>query len=360
MPAIAIQPDFVRHSNGEEQSYSARWAQVMPDLGIEPVMVDVTKPDALDTITQCNAFMWRFKSSNPERGLAQRFLSVLERTSSIPVFPSLETRWHIDDKIAQAYAFSRLGIPHPKTWIFYSRETTQEFIRSATYPFVLKLSSGRQSRNVVLVPDRAVASEYADLLFGPGVYSLNRPQTSLSHEFLRRGRRMLAATRGVNVDAAEPGSDLHQGYFLAQEFIAGNEFDTRIVVAGKRAYGLRRFNRENDFRASGSGLIDLDPGEIGTDIVKMSFDISAALHAQTLALDIVRNRDGTPLVIELALSYPSWAVNKCPGSWFCSNPQNANEPMVWHEGPTRVEDSILEQFLHDALLIDPCRTRLKR
>src|SRR5690606_15154424 len=46
-----------------------------------------------------------------------------------------------------------------------------------------------------------------------------------------------------------------KGYLYFQEFMPKNEFDTRLIVIGNRCFGIRRYNRTGDFRASGSGLI---------------------------------------------------------------------------------------------------------
>ena len=56
--------------------------------------------------------------------------------------------------------------------------------------------------------------------------------------------------------------ELQRDYLLVQEFLPGNGFDTRITVIGNRAFGFRRFNRPDDFRASGSGRIDWNPAAI--------------------------------------------------------------------------------------------------
>lgn len=45
----------------------------------------------------------------------------------------------------------------------------------------------------------------------------------------------------------------HKGYIYFQDFIPNNNYDTRVKVIGNRCAALRRYNRKNDFRASGSG-----------------------------------------------------------------------------------------------------------
>ena len=68
---------------------------------------------------------------------------------------------------------------------------------------------------------------------------------------------------------------------LFQEFLPCNDFDTRITVIGNRAFGFRRFNRANDFRASGSGKIDYDPKNIAPEMVQLAFDVTRRLNVQS-------------------------------------------------------------------------------
>lgn len=342
MKTIAIHPDFVRHRGGQEQSFSDRWSSRLVSLGGTPQIIDSRNPCAIERISECDGFMWRYKSSNPERSDAERFLHGVEQITGLRTFPSLATRWYVDDKVTQARLFRSLGIPHPRTYVFFDHAQALEFARNADYPFVIKLRSGRQSSNVRLITSSSSARAYIDNLFGKGLYSLQRSPRGVTHETLRRMRRVLASARGINVDAPTPGMELHHGYLLAQEFIAGNECDTRITVVGNRAFAFRRFNRPEDFRASGSGLIDWDPSKVDSRMVQMALDYKNLLGAQTVAFDFVKGQDGEPLVLELSLSYASWIVNECPGSWTLDE---TNDQITWEEGRRRVEDEILLDFL---------------
>lgn len=46
--------------------------------------------------------------------------------------------------------------------------------------------------------------------------------------------------------------------FIVQNFIEGLDGDYRVIIYGEKYYRLYRKNRENDFRASGSGDIYFD------------------------------------------------------------------------------------------------------
>jgi hypothetical protein len=46
--------------------------------------------------------------------------------------------------------------------------------------------------------------------------------------------------------------------FIVQNFVAGLHGDYRILAYGKKYYAVYRKNRDNDFRASGSGRLDFE------------------------------------------------------------------------------------------------------
>jgi ribosomal protein S6--L-glutamate ligase len=55
-----------------------------------------------------------------------------------PFFPSLETCLYADEKIKQTTLFSMLGIPHPRTRIYYHLHHS-DILRDFSFPFVAKL-----------------------------------------------------------------------------------------------------------------------------------------------------------------------------------------------------------------------------
>ncbi|WP_156100401.1 RimK family alpha-L-glutamate ligase [Thioalkalivibrio sp. ALJ1] len=338
---IAIQPDAVMHPSGERQSYSEQWERYADQKGVETVRVDVWGPDVLERIRECDAFMWRCMPSLKERSRAAALLHAVEFGLNLPVFPSWNTRWHLEDKALQAQMFEAMDLPHPLTWLFHDRDRALDFVRRANYPFVLKLASGIRSGAVRLVENLQQAERLVDRLFGEGLYWVDLPPSGGINEALRRGRRAIGALRGRNVDAPSDERELHRGYFLAQEFVPNNDFDTRIAVVGNRAFGFRRLNRPDDFRASGSGQVDWDPARIDAELVRMAFDISRRLQAQTVAFDFIR-KNGKPLILELTLTYATWAVNRCPGFWW---QESADADPVWCDQSVRVEQALFDDFV---------------
>jgi glutathione synthase/RimK-type ligase-like ATP-grasp enzyme len=78
-----------------------------------------------------------------------------------------------------------------------------------------------------------------------------------------------------------------KGYVYFQDFLPDNSYDTRLIVIGNRCFGIRRYNRKNDFRASGAGLLDYKPENIDKRTIKIAFDIANKLESDCLAFDFL-------------------------------------------------------------------------
>ena len=339
---VAIQPDHVTQKNGEKQSFSSRWAARAADTGVNVRTVDVYADDFVQQLAGCDGFMWRFGYSPAPRLFAKRLMPAIEHGLGIPVFPSFETVWHFEDKIAQSYLLHAAGVPTPATWVFWDRTTALDFCRSAAYPMVLKLSFGYQSASVRLLNGFDDAARWIARLFGPGV-TLVRPPAPPWREALHRVRAALRHLRGESVYEDLEYSELQHGYFYVQEFVPDNGYDIRVTVIGNRAFGFRRFNRPGDFRASGSGRIDWDPQQIDEESVRLAFSVARRLQTQSLAVDLLQH-GGRKLLTEISYTYASWAVRDCPGHWVLQGDADA-APLSWVEGRMHPEDAIFDDFV---------------
>ena len=268
-----------------------------------------------------------------------RLLPVLEFRLGLAVYPDWNTCWHYDDKIAQRYLLEAAGLPIAPTWVWFDATAARQWASAAPYPLVLKLASGAGSCNVRLVRTEKEAASWIGRLFGPGVFSLSRAASPWSwRTLLGVCAKTLSGRRPL------PGVDRwHRNYVLFQEFLRDNPFDTRITVIGNRAFGFRRFNRPNDFRASGSGRLDYAPGAIDERFIRLALSTSARLATQSCAIDGLY-RDGEPVLGEISYTYVSCAVQQCPGHWELHGDPETGE-LVWRDGHMWPEEAQIQDFL---------------
>ena len=322
---IAIQPDYY----GPNDASSPIWSRLLKEAGHEVREVNVYRADILDQLKECDGFMWRHAHVPHMRQVAKRLLPVIEGELGLVVYPDQKTCWHYDDKIAQAQLLEAAGIPTPKTWVWFDKVAALGWLQNAKYPIVLKLWTGAGSTNVRLVQSFAEAECWICRLFNRGVSSLEPRRFSLKD-------RILDVLRILFHGELEHPWELHKNYVLFQEFLADNEFDTRITVIGNRAFGYRRYNRPNDFRASGSGNFDVNPMYIDKETVKLAFDVAQQLGAQSVAIDGLKKGD-RPVVGEISYTYVSWMVQACPGHW--------DSDLNWHDGSMWPEEAQVQDFL---------------
>lgn len=342
---IAIHPDDYTAADklpGADAS-SPRWASLLQDAGHNVRWVNVRRPDILDQLRDCQGFMWRWAHFAGMSRIARRLLPVCENYLGLVVYPDNKTSWHYDDKIAQAYLLSALNIPIPKTWVWFDQNEALTWIQQANYPLVVKLTTGAGSNNVQRVDTPVDAATWVQALFRQRFTTLNREQLH-SLPWRNRFRRALSLLWQDRIPALyDNGFELQSGYVLFQEFLAENEFDTRVTIIGNRAFAFRRFNRPGDFRASGSGLIDWDPAAIDMRFVRLAFQTARSLETQSCAIDGLYN-ENCCVVGEISYTYVSWAVHACPGHWLLHGTTNEGN-LEWIPGQMWPEEAQVADFL---------------
>lgn len=339
---IAVQPD----DYGDGDASSPIWTRLIIEAGHEVRTVNVYRADILDQVRGCHGFMWRHGHVSDMRQIAQRLLPVLEKEMGMITYPDQNTCWHYDDKTSQRYLLEAAGIPIPRTWVWHDADLALKWARSAEYPMVIKLRSGAASGNVKLVSSFDEAELWIEKLFGWGVHSLNDKFS----EIWPLGRRRVKAALRLLIQGAVPTRhlpkhawELHKNYILFQEFLPENPFDHRIVVIGNRAFGFRRFNRPNDFRASGSQHTDIDPKNVDLEAVRLAFRVANQLKTQSIAIDCMRRGDER-VVGEISYTYPHWTVHNCLGHWELTGDPEP-EDLVWKTGQMWPEEAQIIDFL---------------
>lgn len=334
-PIVALQPD----DYGPRDASSPRWAELLATHGFGTREVNVYRAEILEQLRGCSAFMWRWGHTRRMHAVARRLLPVLERELGIPVYPDQNTCWHYDDKIAQALLLEAREIPRPRTWVWFDRDAALEWSQGCRYPLVFKLAGGAGSTNVRLVESASDARRWIEFAFGGLFCTLDERTESRLRRLRSTGRALRRGLPRLASDDREPQG----GYVLFQEFLPGNAFDTRVTVIGNRAFGFRRLNRVDDFRASGSGRIDWDQTAIDLRFVRLAFEVASRLRTQSCAIDGLW-RGEEPVVAEISYTYASWGPHQCPGRWVLEgDPKDGT--LTWIEGQMWPEEAQVEDFV---------------
>ncbi len=334
---IAVIPD-----TRTTDCYAHGWTNRLRQMGVAVETVDAEDPELLPRVAGADGVMWRHAHIPHDTIKARRILGALEHGLGMPIYPDLKTCWHFDDKIAQYYLLRSNGFPAVTSYVFWDKKTALAWVRTASFPKVFKLASGAGSSNVRNVHSRKDAHRLVTRMFDRGVFpqTFSRRRRSLhrrANALLRRLRRgtsyVLTGTYPpLPMDWWQP----EKGYAYFQDFLDGNDYDTRVTVIGDRAFAFRRFNRTGDFRASGSGKLDHDPGAVDRRFVELAFAITKTLSFQCMAYDFLYD-NGEPSVVEMSYAFLNTAVARCPGHW--------DSALGWHEGPMAPEDAQVKDFI---------------
>ncbi|PCJ37929.1 MAG: hypothetical protein COA75_01545 [Cellvibrionales bacterium] len=338
---IAIQPD----NYGVGDASSPLWKKFLESSGHEVRWVDVRRADILEQIKGCDGFMWRHAHFDEMHLIAKRLLPVIEKELGLIVYPDQKTSWHYDDKITQAFLFDALDIPTPKTWVWFNRKDAHEWATQTNYPVVLKLFSGAGSSNVKLIQSKDEAHQWINRLFGTGTNSPNENDFSLKSR-LMNALAIIADKKSHH--------EIHHGYAYFQEFLPDNDYDTRVTIIGNRAFAFRRFNRPNDFRASGSGIIDYNTEHIDEKFIRLAFTTANQLHTQSCAIDGVW-KGGTATTVEVSYTYVSKVIFDCPGHWELNGHPETGD-LIWIEGHMNPEEAQIIDYLTHQKLAKLCQT----
>lgn len=325
--------------------YSEQWMEYCKANGIEYKLVNCYDTDILQQIADCDGLMWNWDQNNYRSPLMAKQLTSAVQLMGKEIFPDYNTCWHFDDKLGQKYLFESVGAPLIKSYVFYSKEETEKWLDTTTYPKVFKLRSGAGSVNVKLVRTRSAAQSLINQAFGSG-FSQNNRWGRLKDKFwvLKRDKNVEALkgiAKGIGrlfipTELAK-FSHHEKGYAYFQEFVPGNDSDIRIFVTGNKCMGLKRFVRENDFRASGSGVRAYEKELIDERCVRISFDVCKKLGLQTAAFDFIFE-NGEPRIIEVSYSsVPGPFYHNCHGYW--------DTDIVWHPGKVTPEYYMIESFI---------------
>lgn len=324
-------------------SFFAEWLTYCQANNISHKEIDCFASDIIQQLRGCRALLWHWGHNDYRAQLFARQLIAAVEEMGLLVFPSSATCWHYDDKVGQKYLLEAIGAPLIPTYVFYDRESALEWVEQTNFPKVWKLRGGAGSQNVQLVKTPQAARKIIKRSFGSGwknsrfhplrdrVWHFRRGRTLTS--FLDIGRGVLRAIRPHENNIR---SALQRDYVYFQDFVPNNRFDIRVIVIGNRAFAIKRMVRDGDFRASGSGTIVYDQAQIPNECVRIAFDVTAVLRAQSCAFDFVY-LEKTWFVIEISYAFTSDAYKSCPGYWDGS--------LNWYAVPVTPERFMLQDVL---------------
>ena len=318
----------------ETSSFSHRWIKLLKEKDVNFVTVDMEDPDIVEKIKGCDGVMWHWSHMPREKNSANKILDGIEASGCVRIYPNLQTRWHYDEKVSQCYLLKSMEEPIVPTQVFWNKNKALDYLENAEYPLIFKLSVGAGSSNVLKIKNKYQAKRLCHKMFDWGVtpYTMNEFSIKmLFSKFLGPFKKYFVSKYPV-LDYFI----LQKNYLYVQDYLP-NDYDIRVTIIGKRAFGFTRMNRTNDFRASGSGKIIYDLSKVPIEAIKIAFEISKKQNFQSMAYDFLLNKSNSPVIGEISYCFNNKAVYNCEGYW--------DDKLEWHKGHSWPEDLILEDFI---------------
>ena len=322
--------------------FHPRWRTYCQENNIPYKDVDCYANDIIAQLKNCDALMWHHSQGNPKDVIiAKQILFALEHTG-FTVFPDFRTGWHFDDKVGQKYLLERAGAPIVPSYVFYDKQTALLWADETEFPKVFKLRGGAGSSNVTLMQTKKNAKRTIRKAFGRGISSYDAwgSLKERIRKFVNGQTSLWDVTKGVLRFGRKPEfarvTGKERGYVYFQDFIPDNDSDTRIIVIGDKAFGLKRYVRENDFRASGSGNFAYEKDLFDERCVQIAFEVNEIIQSQSIAFDFVFDVDNNPLIVEISYGFVGPVYDPCPGYW--------DRDLNWHEGRFNPQGWMIEDL----------------
>jgi len=320
---------YKQHLGGLHPAYLKRYEEILNLNGIECIWLEASRWDFWEKVSKLDLFIYQWEHYDRPKEIAHAIIPIIEYEMKIPCFPNWETSWHFDDKIKQYYLLKQHGFPIIESYIFWEKDEALRWLESAQMPLVFKLKSGAGSSNVALVTQKSEARQLILKMFGKGIHSGkivngNNLYMKEFYTYKKLRRRLGDVLRKIPGKYEPLFWQIEKNYVLFQKYLPNNLYDTRVSIIGERAFAFRRFNRRDDFRASGSGNINYDKNQVDKRAIQIAFKISEQLNFQSMSYDFLINEEKELEICEISYTYVDYAIYDCPG--FLD--MNLN----WHEG----------------------------
>ena len=336
---------FVKGTTSDSKdSFNWRWIKYCQENNIEYKLVDAYKSDIIKQIFDCDAFLWHFYQASIKDFLFAKELIFSIDAVGKKTFPSVNMTWHFDDKVAQKYLLEGIHAPLVDSFVFYDKNDVLEWSENIELPIVFKLRGGSSSQNVKLLKTRNEVIKHINRAFGRGFsqYNAHAVFKDRVQKFVKRRGSLSGVLKGfIRLFFHTKYSNVRgrdKGYIYFQKYIPNNDSDIRIIVVGARAFAIKRMVRENDFRASGGGVILYEKSEIDIEAVKIAFEVSKKLELECVAFDFVFDEKTNPLIIEISFGFAVEAYDSCPGYW--------DVKLNWHEGTFNPQAWMIEDLIN--------------
>lgn len=284
-------------------------------MGIPYRLINGRANNVMGQIGMTDGFIWHWSHMNLWEKRIAKAVVIGAQNMGKTVYPDINTCWMFDDKIYEKYLLESVGAPVVPTYVFFDEKECERWLRHTRFPVVYKLAAGAGSTNVQLVRN---FSEGKRLLHRHFAYIVENGINVLPDILKHRNLQKLCRDWDVYGELSV------KRIVLFQEFVPGNKYDIRVTTVGNKNLIFRRYVRENDFRASGSGMIDYNVSDKDIQTILIARKITDMIQAQTMTYDFVYSENAGFQICEMSYGFAEYAIHNAPG-WYDNALEYHNE-----------------------------------
>lgn len=271
-------------------------ARIVSFTEFDPENLGSDKPFVLYTSSEDHDGRYKSFIEDIIFDLEQRRLNV------IPTYACLKAH---NNKVAMELMRIRSDFDEIKTIrsrVFGTLEEIRKACKELEYPVVVKTHAGAMSRGV------AKASNPEELI-------RHAARFSKSFNFRHDLKELLRKVKYRNTYVRE---SFYRSKFIIQNLIEGLQGDWKVLVYGNRCFALRRDNRDNDFRASGSGKFIFSK-DLPVGMLDFALSVCRYFKVPHISLDIGFDGNRFHLIEFQFINFGTTTIEKAPHYFIKSN-----------------------------------------
>jgi len=223
-------------------------------------------------------------------------LSILNLKYAFKLIPSFNEAQLYESKRFLSYWLKYQDIPHPKTWVFYSKSESFDFAKKTKFPIVAKINIGSSGDGVIIIKNKSELNSYISKAFSVGISSFSGPKLSKGRILNRIWNIILQPNKLLNriQTYKQISNDKQIGFVLFQEYIE-HDFEWRVVRIGDSFFAHKKMKLNE--KASGSLLKGYENPNL--KIFDFVDKITTPHKFTSMAIDLFETSSGLLIVNEM-------------------------------------------------------------
>ncbi|HAD68482.1 ATP-grasp domain-containing protein [Acinetobacter radioresistens] len=238
----------------KERAYYPKYERFLKNNNINYSYFDPYRSDWIEKAENYDLIIWHTDSDPSTQDIAKSKIYILEKMGK-HCLPSYEEIWSYEDKIRAHYLYRLYKLPAIPTFVSHSKSEIIDYLKSAKYPLISKISTGSASFGVDKLDNYDQAKKVVDQVF-----CYKGKETYFKYS-------------------------CQKDYIYFQDFIEDATYDLRVMSVGNELFGYYRYPNKGDFRASGAG--NYEKKGIPNEALELAYQVKEKFGSSFLATDFV-------------------------------------------------------------------------